>query len=332
MNSKDCELQDSLASAHASQPSVERYAQVIWMLGLVSPVPVVFYPLLIDLQRIQSVPVYIFGILIWCIALLVFVAMVLSRWDKFMRFPDTRTSQILFVAGIACYLFSIATWSIGIATLGWTLHAGAWLATHSGLNYSNRWKLLAHWPAACVLLHFPEIVETKLALAYQQLLFRVTAACLDALRIPFRSDDLTFEFARTTLFVDEVLVNVLSLTWMLFVSCLIVAWLRRPIVLLPVYLSVALFWTLGIHLVQLTVLGIARQQYQLDFSTGWLSIMLTATTLVMAVVSLISSDRCLQILFMPVPLDDSSRGPLNPINRGWNWLLLPLADVRSMRT
>ena len=45
-----------------------------------------------------------------------------------------------------------------------------------------------------------------------------------------------------------------------------------------------------------------------------------------------SNDRLLQILFMPVPLEGSSRGPLNPINRGWNWLLLPLAVERSART
>jgi len=258
--------------------------------------------------------------------------MVLLRWNKVTRFPDTRTSQILFVAVIACYLFSIATWSIRIATLGWTLLAGAWLATYLGSNDSNRWKLFSHWPALCILLQLPEFVETKLVLAYRQLLFMIAATCFDALRIPFRSDNLTFEFAKTVLSMDEVLVNSPSIAWMLFVSCLIVAWLRRPIVLLPAYLSVALFWTLGTHLVQLTVLGIASQWYQLDFSTGWLSLLLTLATLVMAAVSLFSSDRFLQMLFMPFPLDDSSRGPLNPINRAWNWLLLPLAVDRSART
>ena len=55
-------------------------------------------------------------------------------------------------------------------------------------------------------------------------------------------------------------------------------------------------------------------------------------TLLLAVGLFLSSDRLLQILFVPVPLEGSSRGPLNPINRGWNWLLLPLAVKRSART
>ena len=324
MNSIKNEFQCSIAPAPDAKPKLGRFAQVFWMAALVGPLPLVLSPILADLQRMQSWPVCAFSSLIWCVAVSAFIAMVYSRWNKVACFPVTFASRIFFVGGIACYLFSIAFGSVWVAIMGWTLHCAAWLATHSGSKDNDYGKLLIHWPAVCVLLQLPSFLEIKLVLAHKQLLSVLTASCLDVLGIPFRNDNLSFEFTQTTLTVNEVLVNSQPIAWFLFTSCIIIAWLRRPFVLLPAYLTVMLFWTLGTQLVQLAVIGFAQERYQLDFSTGWLSVLLNATTLVMAVGLFLSSDRLLRILFMPVLLDESSRGPLNPICRGWNWLLLPL--------
>ena len=332
MNSIKSDLRNSIAPASGSKPKLERRAQVVWGAALVGPLPLVLSPILADLQRIQNWPVFVFSNLIWCVALLTFVAMVFSRWNRVTSFPGTWASRILFVGGIACYLLSAMVGSVWIAIVGWTLHCGAWLATHAGSRDNDYRKLLIHWPTLCMLLQLPNLLETKLVLAYKHLLSVVTTSCFEVLGVPFRNDNLVFEFAQTTLSVDEVLVNSQTIAWMLFVSCVIVAWLRRPLALLPAYLTIALFWTLGTHLVQLAVIGFARQRYQLEFSTGWLTVLLNTTTLVMAVGLFLSSDRLLRILFMPVPLEESSRGPLNPINRGWNWLLLPLAVDHRVRT
>ena len=332
MNLINSVLQESSAPAPDSKLKCERLLQVVWIAGLVGPLPLVLSPIGADLQRIQSWPVYVFGSLIWCAALLAFAAMVFSRWNRVTCFPGSWASRILFVAGILSYSLSVITGSLWIAIAGWTFHAGAWLATHAGSKDNEYGKLLIHWPALCMLLQLPSLLETKLVLAYMQLLSVVTASFFDVTGIPFRNDNHTFEFTQTTLSIDEVLVNSQTIAWMLFVSCTLVAWLRRPLVLLPMYLVVALFWTLGAQLVQLVVIGLACERYQLEFAAGWLSILLTAMTLLLAVGLFLSSDRLLQILFMPLPLEGSSRGPLNPINRGWNWLLLPLAVKRSART
>lgn len=303
----------------------ERILQVLWNAALIGPLPLVLSPILADLQQIQSMPVYVFGILIWCVAVLAFGVLVFSRWNRVTRLPDTLLSRLLFTAGIACYVASVAASSDSIAIAGWTLLSGAWMATHVGLKDSANQRLWSYWPAICMLVQLPVFLEAKLGLAYMQSLAVVIGSFLDVLRIPFRNDNLTFEFAQTTLSIDEAIVNSQSMVWMMFMSCVIVSRLRRPLALLPVYLSIAVFWTFGTHLVQLAVIAFALQRFELDFSTGWLSIALTAATLIVAAGLFLSSDRLLRILFMPVPLEDSTRGPFNPITGVWNRFLMPLA-------
>ena len=304
----------------------ERILQVLWSAALIGPLPLVLSPIFADLQQIQSMPVYVFGILIWCVAALAFGVLVFSRWNRETRFPDTLLCRLLFTAGIGCYLASVLASSVSIAIAGWTLLSGAWMATHVGLKDSANQRLWSYWPAICMLVQLPVFLEAKIELAYKQSLAAVISSCFDVLRIPFHNDNLTFEFAETTLSIDNALVNSQSIVWMMFMSCVIVAWLRRPLVLLPVYLSIAAFWTFGTHLVQLAVIAFARQRFELDFSTGWLSIALTTATLIVTAGLFLSSERLLRIVFMPVPLEDSPRGPINPITSVWNRLLLPLAS------
>ncbi len=325
MNLSKNERQDSKAPTHASKTKFERIAQMLWIAGLVGPLALVASPILADLQRIHSLPVFVFEILVWFIAAIAWGVLVLSRWNKVTRFPDSLLCLLLFAGGIACYFSSVLASSVSIAIAGWTLLCGAWLATHAGSKDNDHRRLLSYWPALCMFLRVPDFLETKIVLAYAQLLDVVVGSCFDVLRIPFRNDSLAFEFAQSTLSIDETLVNAPSIVWMMFMSCTIVAWLRRPLALMPAYLSVAIFWTFGMHLIQLAAIAFARQRFALDFSTGWLSVALTATTLIMAVGLYLSSDRLIRILFMPVPLEDSPRGPLNPITSVWNRLLLPLA-------
>jgi hypothetical protein len=315
----------------SKKPKFERILQVLWTAALIGPVPLVMSPIFADLQQIQSMPVYVFGILIWCVAALAFGVLVFSRWNRVSRFPDTLLSRLLFTAGIACYLSSVTASSVSIAITGWTLLSGAWMATHMGSQDNPNGRLWSYWPALCMLLQSPVFLETKIGLAYKQSLAVVIGSFFDVLRIPFRSDNLTFEFAQTAFSIDGALVNSQSIVWMMFMSCMVVAWLRRPLALLPAYLSIAVFWTFGTHLVQLAVIAFARQRFELDFSTGWLSIALTTATLIVAAGLFFSSDRLLRILFMPVPLEDSPRGPFNPIIGAWNRLLLPLAVGHSTR-
>ena len=323
------------------KPKLERLVQVLWIVALAGPLPIVMSPIYTDLQQIQAMPVYLFSILIWLVALLALGVLVFSRWNRVTRFPDTVLSRLLFAAGIACYLVSVFSSSVSIAIAGWTLLSGAWLSTHmdsmgsgSTVNSSKdstNGGLMSYWPAVGMLLQVPDFLEARVFLTYKQLLAAVVGSFLDVLRIPFRNDKLTFELAHHTLSIDDTLANSPSIVCVMFISCVIVAWLRRPLVLLPVYLSIAVFWTFGSHLVQLAVIAIARQRFGIDFSTVWPSIALTFATLVVAAGLFLSSDRLLRILFMPVPLEDSPRGALNPIVSVWNGLLFALTVDHGRR-
>ncbi len=324
MNSANT-LHDPEASLVNSRQKIQIAAQVFWIIALIGPVPFVLAPILTRLSRFESLPVYVFCLSEWAAAFLIFGSVVRSRWNRRWCLPQTRTSQILATAGIICQVMALYLSSCPTAVLGWVLFSGAWLSTHAGESHRGRWKLLSHWPALCMLLQFPNFAAMKLDQAYQQVLTRSFACCLDTIGIPFRRDHSQFEFARFALSVDEVLVDLPSIGWMLFVSCLIFSWLFRPIVLLPAYLGAATLWAFGMHLVQLCAIGFMRHLYDLDVATGWLFVLLNVTTLLAAIGLVLSTDRCLQILFMPVPLEGSSNESLNPISRVWNRMLLPLA-------
>ncbi len=318
-------FQSTSSMNSSSKPRFERILEVLWTAALIGPLPLVMSPIFADLRKIQSMPVYGFGILVWCVAALAFGVLVFSRWNRVTRFPDTLLSRLFFTAGIACYMSSVIASSVSIAIAGWTLLSGAWMVRHVGSHDNANRRLWSYWPALCMLLQSPVFLETEFCSAYKQWLAVVSGSFFDVLRIPFRNVNLTFEFAQSTLSIDGALVNSPSIVWMMFMSCMTVAWLRRPLVLLPAYLSITLFWTFGTHLVQLAVIAFARQRFELDFSSGWLSIALTTSTLLVAAGLFLSSDRLLRILFMPVPLEDSARGPFNPITIAWNRLLMPMA-------
>lgn len=309
----------------------EKIVQSLWIAGLVGPLPLVMSLHIANLHQIQSMPAYVFRILIWCVAVLALGVLVLRQWDKVWRIPDTLLSRLLLVAGVACYFSSALALSVALATVGWTLLSGSWMATHGDSKDNTNLRLLRYWTALCVLLPLPDFLVSRVGLAYEQLLASVAGSIFDVLRIPFRSASRTFEFTETTLSIDDVLVNSPSIVWMMFMSGVIVAWLRRPLALLPAYWVIVIFWTFGMHLVQLAVIAFAHQRFELDLSTGLLSIILTATNLVVVAGLFLSSDRLLCVLFMPIPLEDSPRTLSNPIVGTWNRFLLPLALDPSTR-
>lgn len=324
MNSANT-FRDPKAAPVESRPKSHLGALAIWASALIGPVPFVLAPILAGLSRIESLPVYIFCLCAWTAALLVYVSVVRSRWNRIWLFPRTRTSRILAVAGIVCHVCALSLWSLPTAVLGWVLLSGAWLSTHAGDKHDGPWKLLSHWPSLCMLLQMPYFTVTKLDQAYRQVLSQTLTYCLDLLGVPFRREQLQFEFATFALSVDDILINSPFIALLLFASCLVFSWLRRPMVLLPAYLGAAILWAFGMHLVQLCTIGFMRHAYAIDIGTGWLFVLLNVTTLLAAIGLILSTDRCLRILFMPVPLEDSSNESLNPLSRAWNRMLLPLA-------
>lgn len=324
MNSANKRHEPAVSLADSRQQS-RIGAQVFWVIALIGPFPFVLAPILAGLSRIESLSVYVVSLCAWAAALLVYVSVVRARWNRIWLFPRTRTSQILAIAGIVCQVCALCLSSLPTAILGWVLWSGAWLSTHTGEKYDGPWKLLSHWPALCMLLQVPFFAATKIEQAYRQNLSQTVTYCLDLLGVPFRREQLQFEFATFVLSVDDVLLNSPFIAWLLLVCCLAFSWLRRPMILLPAYLGAAIFWAFGMHLVQLCTIAFMRHAYAIDVGTGWLFVLLNVTTLLAAVGLILSTDRCLRVLFMPVPLEDASNDSLNPLSRAWNRMLLPLA-------
>lgn len=325
MNSANT-FHDSKGAPVESRPKPQLGAIAVWASALISPVPFVLAPILAGVSRIESLPVYVFCLCVWSAALLAFLSLVRSRWNRIWLWPRTRTSQTLAIAGIVCQVCALCLSSLSTAVLGWVLLSGAWLSTHTGEKHDGPWKLLSHWPALCMLLQMPYFAAMKLDQAYRQILSHTVTYCLDSLGVPFRREHSQFEFATFALSVDDILINSPFIAWLLFVSCLVFSWLRRPMVLLPAYLGAALLWAFGMHLVQLCTIGFMLHTYAIDVGAGWLFVLLNVTTLIAVIGLILSTDRCLRVLFMPVPLEDASNESLNPLSRVWNRMLLPLAS------
>ena len=129
---------------------------------------------------------------------------------------------------------------------------------------------------------------------------------LDLIEVPHRLQGNVFELASGTLFIGEACSGVQSLFTMLFCSMFLVAWLRRRITLLPIYLLAAVVWAGCLNVMRIVAIAVAQEWFGIDLLHGWKHDLLGYTCLGLAIGLLASTDRLIQVLAFPVPASDPS--------------------------
>jgi exosortase/archaeosortase family protein len=118
------------------------------------------------------------------------------------------------------------------------------------------------------------------------------------------------------LFVDEACSGVNSLFVLFAATAVFVVAARRPLVWSALLLATSAFWAAVANTARVTTIAIAQTRYDLDLSSGWQHQTLGFTTVGLAMLMLVSTDRVLAFLLQPIPHDEGGRA--NPLSEIWN--------------
>jgi len=206
------------------------------------------------------------------------------------------------------------------SAVGFSLIVCSWLRAHwqaspSGLRLSYLSLLLV------MLIRLPLNLDLTLATWLQSITSRASSFLLDAFGVTHYLRGNVVELPGGTLFVEEACSGVQSLFTVLFLVCLWIVWQRRVVVATPAYVMAGVIWALIMNIVRITSISLAQEWHGTDLSEGTAHEILGWICLSGAVLMMLSTDRLLQVIFYPVPPDES--GHLgNPVSRLWNQCLL----------
>jgi exosortase len=294
---------------------------IFWILVTAIPLPLVSVYLL----RLWNIEQYSF----FPIMFVAVFAMAYNRWDKQWYGPRKRLVTLFLTLAVILQLFASLIWSPWLAYLGFVLSFTCLLASHQEKKekeghepWSNGSLLYLSIPLwLCLRIPFGQ--DQTLTLRLQHFTASVSSYVLDLLSVPHRISGIIFDLPGGKLFVEEACSGVQSLFALMCVALLLVAYNRRPIILVPVYCLAAIFSAGLLNIVRVTSIAISQEWYQYDLASGVPHEILGYTCLALAILLLGSFDRLFQIIFYPLSEADSPIAQemiLNPFKLCWNKL------------
>lgn len=299
--------------------------KIFWILCGILPLPLVltyFY----GLWQIEQYGFFV-------VLLLAVAAMIYGRWDRVLRFPETRLSKIVLALGIVIVLAASFLWSPWLGYFGFLL-----TFTSFSLSHREKPEKEGHEPLSAGTLFYlsiapwlclrpPLSLDQKLTLYLQHLTARLSSFVLDLLSIPHHITGVVFDLPGGKLFVEEACSGVQSLFALLCIALLFLAFNRRPVLLAPIYAAAAIFCAGLLNLVRIITIAIAQEWYQLDLAHGVPHEVLGYCCLLVAVLLLASFDRLFRVVFFPISDDANPLGAQripNPFKLLWNHFLSPV--------
>jgi exosortase len=288
---------------------MSRSVILLWAGLLLAPLPMLYfyYLSLWQIEQYRYFPVLFLaiGLLFW------------ERWDRHLREPQGWLSVTLLVIGVLGVVCAIGLWSPWVANLGWLTICLAFLLSQRSTGGSLA-SLGTIWPPMLLLVRLPLNFDQRLTSSLQDLTSRVSSYVLDRAEVTHTRTGNIFDMAGGRLFVEDACSGVQSLFSLLFIAFFLVSWMRRSMVLLPVYALAGVFWAAVMNVVRVVVIALAQEWYATDLAHGWKHEVLGYFCLAVAGGMLFSTDRFLRVWFYPLPADATST--FNPLAAVWNWL------------
>ena len=220
------------------------------------------------------------------------------------------TSMLILVVG--CWLNS--PWC---ASVSFFMLVTSFLVEH-GLFYLCLPLLL--------LIRLPLNGDIMIITSLQKLTTRLSSFVLDLFHVPHLARGNVIELADRELFVAEACSGVQSAFTIAFIALLIAAWRRRPFLLIPVYLAIAIVWALLCNTLRVTSIAYAAANLQIDLSSGLAHEAIGYGTLLLAGLLTLSTDSLLELLFHPI--GEEADRDANGLFAMWEWLIRePAADL-----
>lgn len=281
-----------------------------WAAILLAPLPLLFfyYLSLWQIEQYRYFPVLFLaiGLLFW------------ERWDRQLRGPSGWPSFMGLCIGVLSIVVAIALWSPWIANIGWLLICLVFLRSQLSSPGSLE-SLVTLWPPMLLLVRLPLNYDLRLTSSLQALTSRISSHVLDRLEVTHTLTGNIFDMSGGRLFVEDACSGVQSLFSLLFIAFFLVSWMRRSVVLLPIYAFAGIFWAAVMNVVRVVTIALAQEWYAVDLAHGWQHEVLGYLCLGLAGLMLFSTDRFLRVWFYPLPSDVVETATFNPLAAVWNW-------------
>ncbi len=227
-------------------------------------------------------------------------------------YPQGRLSRFFFALSIAVLLIASLVLSPWAGSVAFVLLAASFLFNHH-IGYLTVPLLL--------MIRAPRGYDSLVITWLQGLTTRISSFMLDLFSVPHLVQGNVIELADRELFVAEACSGVQSAFTIAFITLLVVAWRRRPLVLIPIYLVIALMWAVLCNTLRVTTIAYAAAYAQVDLSTGFVHDLIGYAALIVAILLTLSTDSLLAMCFRPVGGEFAWQD--NPVSVCWNWMFSP---------
>lgn len=296
--------------------------KLFWFVSLLSPMPLTaFYFYSLVQQQKLSIPF---------IAISVFSALILVRWNRHWHYPTGWTSSLFYLSALILLGASITIWSPWLGTLSLLSWVASFLASHTEIFHSEKRKRLSR--RSLLYLGIPLLLILRLPLGweaafhetYLEYTSSIASYWLDTLNTPHFLDGQILELPQAKIEVEAVSGNYQTLLAMILVSLVLFAWFARPIFVAPFYVLAGLISAAILQTLRLTIATVALDRFSLDLTIGSSLILFQAITLLGMLAVLYSFDALIMFLFAPVSSDTihvAESNLRNPLKVIWNRLL-----------
>ena len=247
------------------------------------------------------------------------IALVHGRWDKRFYPPRTSLHWSMVAVGLVLLFASALLQFPWFAAVGFFLIASVCVTVMRGPRDSS---LIVLAVPLMMLVQLPFNTGKELVLYLQRITTFLASVMLDFCGAPHAVSGNSIQLSERNLFVAEACSGIQSVFTLAFLACLLIAFYRRRIWLVPIYLVISLILAVSANVIRVTIVALGDVWFEHDLATGWRHEMVGYFALTIAVGFMLSFDQLIVTMLHRVAEVSED----NPIVRGWNSLALRDAD------
>jgi exosortase len=239
------------------------------------------------------------------------------RWDGKFHAPRGWLSWGVIGFGLLTITVGCLLPSPWFAAIGFVAFATAFLASMEG-EYDE--SLIGLALPLFLIIRLPLGYDQIMVIRLQQITTSFSSVLLDLLAIPHAVANNVLQLTSRELFVAEACSGIQSVFTMLFLATLLIAVMRRPLWLLPVYVLIGVVLAITANVVRVTTVAVGDAWFAVDLAEGWPHELIGYVALILGALLLLSFDQLVVSMLHPVESAGPDAEP-NPIIEFWNFMV-----------
>lgn len=239
-----------------------------------------------------------------------------QRHDRQWRGLRDWMGSSLFLLGCLTAFTSLQAGAAWFGIVAFVAFAFAFARSQSG---PRDFSLTACAIPLLLLIRLPVGLDQLLIIKLQRITSSLASVLLDLIRVPHSMQGNILTLVDSELFVAEACSGIQSVFTLAFLSMVLVAWNRRRLWLMPLYLLVSLILALLGNVIRIAVIASAIHYADADLTSGLTHDLVGYFALAICIGFLLSFDQLFVTVLHPIS-DLVSRGKGNPFIYLWNQL------------